>query len=106
MRHIGFLWDRPTVWSHALAAFRQQLRDLGWIEGENIVIEFRWAEGGFDRLPALTKELVELNVEVIVAPTSIYTGIAKQATSTIPIVFASHADPIGSGHVTSLARPG
>ena len=106
MRHIGFLWDRPTVWSHALAAFRQQLRDLGWIEGENIVIEFRWAEGEFDRLPALTKELVELNVEVIVAPTSIYTGIAKQATSTIPIVFASHADPIGSGHVTSLARPG
>ena len=106
MRHIGFLWDRPTVWSHALAAFRQQLRDLGWIEGENIVIEFRWAEGQFDRLPALTKELVELNVEVIVAPTSIYTGIAKQATSAIPIVFASHADPIGSGHVTSLARPG
>jgi ABC-type uncharacterized transport system substrate-binding protein len=103
---IGFLWDSPAVWPHALEAFRQGLRDLGWVEGRNIVIEYRWTEGRFDRLPSLVEELVRLKVDLIVAPTSIYTGAAKRATSTIPIVFASHADPIGSGHVTSLARPG
>jgi putative tryptophan/tyrosine transport system substrate-binding protein len=103
---IGFLWDTPTVWPHALEAFRQGLRDLGWVEGQNIVIEYRWTEGRFDRLPSLVEELVRLKVDLIVAPTSIYTGAAKRATSTIPIVFASHADPIGSGHVTSLAHPG
>lgn len=103
---IGFLWDTPAVWPHALEAFRQGLRDLGWVEGQNIVIEYRWTEGRFDRLPSLVEELVRLKVDLIVAPTSIYTGAAKRATSTIPIVFASHADPIGSGHVTSLAHPG
>lgn len=103
---VGFLWDRPSVWPHALEAFSQGLRDLGWVEGRNLVIERRWAEGQFDRLPALTEELVRLKVDVIVAPTSIYAGAAKRVTSTVPIVFASHADPIGSGHVASLARPG
>jgi ABC-type uncharacterized transport system substrate-binding protein len=103
---IGFVWDSPTVWPHALAAFRQGLRDLGWVEGQNIVVEYRWAEGRFDRLPSIMDELVRLNVDLIVAPTSIYTGAARRATSTIPIVFVSHADPIGSGHVASLARPG
>lgn len=103
---IGFLWDSPTVWPHALEGFRRGLRDLGWVEGQNVLVEYRWAEGRFDRLPALAEELVRLNVDVIVAPTSIYAGVAKRATSTIPIVFASHADPIGSGHVMSLARPG
>jgi putative tryptophan/tyrosine transport system substrate-binding protein len=103
---IGFLWDSPAVWPHALEGFRRGLRDLGWVEGRNITIEYRWAEGRFDRLNDLAKELVQLNVDVIVAPTSIYAGAAKRATSTIPIVFASHADPIGSGHVASLARPG
>jgi len=103
---IGFVWDTPAVWPHALEAFRQGLRDLGWIEGQNIVIEYRWAEGRFDRLTGLMEELVRLKVDLIVAPTSIYTGAAKRATSTIPIVFVSHADPIGSGHVASLARPG
>jgi putative ABC transport system substrate-binding protein len=103
---IGFLWDTPAVWPRALEGFRQGLRDLGWVEGQNIVIEYRWAEGRFDRLPSLAEELVRLKVDVIVAPTSIYTGAAKRATSTIPIVFASHADPIRSGHATSLARPG
>jgi putative ABC transport system substrate-binding protein len=103
---VGFVWDSPTVWPHALDAFRQGLRDLGWIEGQNIVIEYRWAEGRFERLPGLMEELVRLKVDLIVAPTSIYTGAAKRATSTIPIVFVSHADPIGSGHVSSLARPG
>jgi len=103
---IGFLWDTPAVWPHALEAFRQGLRDLGWVEGQNIVIEYRWTEGRFERLPSLVEELVRLKVDLIVAPTSIYTGAAKRATSTIPIVFASHADPISSGHVASLARPG
>src|SRR6266508_5740845 len=103
---VGFVWDSPAVWPHALEAFRQGLRDLGWVEGKNIVIEYRWAEGRFDRLPGLAEELVRLKVDVIVAPTSIYAAAAKRATSTIPIVFVSHADPIGSGHVASLARPG
>jgi putative ABC transport system substrate-binding protein len=94
------------VWPHALDAFRRGLRDLGWVDGQNIVVEYRWAEGRFERLPGLMDELVRLKVDVIVAPTSIYTGAAKRATSTIPIIFMSHADPIGSGHVASLARPG
>jgi putative ABC transport system substrate-binding protein len=103
---IGFLWDTPAVWPHAIDAFRQGLRDLGWVEGRNLIIEYRWAEGRFDRLPAMAEELVRLKVDLIVAPTSIYTGAAKRATSSVPILFMSHADPIGSGHVTSLARPG
>jgi len=103
---VGFLWDSPAVWPHALEGFRRGLRDLGWVEGKNIAIEYRWAEGRFERLNGLAEELVRLKVDVIVAPTSIYAAAAKRATSTIPIVFASHADPIGSGHVASLARPG
>lgn len=103
---IGFLWDTPAVWPHALRAFREGLRDLGWIEGQNLVIEYRWAEGRFERLPGMVEELLRLKVDLIVAPTSIYTGAVRRLTSTVPIVFASHADPIGSGHVTGLARPG
>jgi ABC-type uncharacterized transport system substrate-binding protein len=103
---IGFVWDSPTVWPHALEAFRQGLRDLGWVEGQNIIVEYRWAGGRFERLPNLMEELIRLKVDLIVAPTSIYTDAAKRATSTIPIVFVSHADPVGSGHVASLARPG
>ena len=103
---VGFLWDSPAYWPHVLEGFRQGLRDLGWVEGRNIVVEYRWAEGRFDRLPGLAEELVRLKVDVIVAPSSIYVGPAKRATSTIPIVFAGHADPVGSGHVASLARPG
>ena len=105
-RVVGFLWDSPSVMSDDLRTFREGLRDLGWIEGENITIEFRWAEGRFERLPELANDLVRMNVDVIVAPTSIYAEAAKRATSVIPIVFATHADPIGSGHVASLARPG
>jgi putative ABC transport system substrate-binding protein len=81
---IGFLWDTPAVWPHALEAFRQGLRDLGWVEGQNIVIEYRWTQGRFDRLPSLVEELVRLKVDLIVAPTSIYTGAAKRVTATIP----------------------
>src|SRR5437762_9214602 len=86
MYRIGFLWDTPAVWPHALEGFRQGLRDLGWVEGKNIVVEYRWAEGRFERLPGMVDELVRLKVDLIVAPTSIYTGAARRATSTIPIV--------------------
>jgi putative ABC transport system substrate-binding protein len=103
---VGFLWDSPTMFPDAIEAFRAGLRNLGWVEGRNIVIEYRWSEGRFDRLPALAEELSRLKVDVIVAPSSIYTGAAKRATATIPIIFMSHADPVGSGHVASLARPG
>lgn len=89
-----------------MEAFRQGLRNLGWVEGQSIVIEYRWAEGRFDRLADLVDELLQLKVDLIVAPTSIYTGAAMRGTSKIPIVFASHADPVGSGHVASLGRPG
>ena len=103
---VGFLWDSPAMFPDALEAFRKELRDLGWVEGRNMVIEYRWSEGRFDRLPALAEELVRIKVDVIVAPTSIYTGAARRATAAIPIIFMSHADPVGSGHVASLARPG
>jgi putative ABC transport system substrate-binding protein len=103
---IGFLWDSPTVFPDAIEAFRQGLRDLGYVEGRNLTIEYRWAEGKPERMRELAEELVRLKVDVIMAPSSVYTGAAMQATSTIPIVFMSHADPLGSGHVRSLARPG
>lgn len=81
------------------------MRDLGYIEGKNIAFEFRWAET-IDQLPALAAELVRMNVDVIFASTSTESEAAAQATKTIPIVFATHADPVGVGHVKSLARPG
>jgi ABC-type uncharacterized transport system substrate-binding protein len=89
-----------------IEAFRQGLRELGYVEGKNIFIELRFAEGKPDRLPALAAELVRLKVDIIVtgAPTS--TRAAKQATATIPIVMVSDDDPVGSGFVASLARPG
>ena len=99
---VGFLWDGPAVFPDAIEAFRQGLRDLGYVEGRTIAIEYRWAEGKPERMRELAEELVRLKVDVIMAPSSIYTGAAKRATSTIPIIFMSHADPIGSGHV---ARP-
>jgi putative ABC transport system substrate-binding protein len=87
-------------------AFRQGLRELGYVEGKNIVIEFRSAEGKFDRLPALMAEIVRLKVDVILSHGPTTTRAAKQATSTIPIVMAQDPDPIGNGFVTSLARSG
>jgi putative ABC transport system substrate-binding protein len=106
VHRIGFLWDGPEVFADALEAFRQGLRDLGYVDGRNIVIEYRWAQGKPDRMRELAEELVRLKVDVIMAPSSIYTGAAKLATLTIPIVFMSHADPLGTGHVASLSRPG
>ena len=103
---IGFLGFGPASgnapWAEAL---RQGLRDLGYIEGKNIVIEFRWADS-VDQLPEFATELVRMNVDIIFASSSTLVKSARQATRTIPIVFASHADPVGLGHVASLARPG
>jgi putative ABC transport system substrate-binding protein len=87
-------------------AFRQGLRELGWVVGQNIVIEYRSAEGQFDRLPALAAELVRVKVDVIVATPTPGALAAKNATGTIPIVGVSLADPVGLGLIPSLARPG
>jgi putative ABC transport system substrate-binding protein len=92
--------------SAQIAAFRQGLRDLGWVEGKSISIEYRDAEGQLDRLRALAAELVARNVDVIVTVDTPPTQAARQATSTIPIVIAVSADPVGAGLVTSLGHPG
>jgi putative ABC transport system substrate-binding protein len=89
-----------------LAAFRQGLRDLGYVEGQNLTIEYRWAEGRFERLPDLAAELVRLKVDVIVSVVTQASLAAKNATRTIPIVLVAAGDPLGSGLVANLARPG
>ena len=91
---------------HRFAALLQALSELGYVEGKNIAIERRFADGKFDRLPALAKELVNLNVALIVTTGGISTRAARAATSTIPIVMAQDNDPVGNGFVASLARPG
>jgi len=105
---IGFLLttSSASAYSARLDAFRQGLRELGYVEGKNIVIEWRSAAGKLDRLPALAAELVSLNVDIIVTSSPTVTRAAKGATVTIPIVMANDNDPVGSGFVTSLARPG
>jgi len=104
---IGFLGTAsPSIISARLEAFRQGLRELGYIEGKNIVVEYRWAEGKLDRQPDLAAELVRLKVDVIVTAGPTSTRPVKEATSTIPIVMAFDTDPIGNGFVASLARPG
>ena len=85
---------------------RAGLRDLGYVEGKNIVIEYRWAEGKYERLPGLAAELVQLKVDVIVAASPPAVQTVQKATTTIPIVMAVTADPVGSGFVVSLSRPG
>ena len=104
---IGYLsGSSPSTSPARREAFRQGLRELGYVEGKNIVIEQRYAEGKFDRLPALAAELVRLKVDIIVTAGPQTTRPAKQATSTIPIVMAQDPDPVGNGFVASLARPG
>ena len=92
--------------SQWIAAFVQRLRELGWIEGRNVAIEYRWAEGRTERSAEIAAEFVRLKVDVIVTHGTASILAAKQATSVIPIVFAVAADPVGSGLVASLARPG
>jgi len=104
---IGFLTPNMAASPpHVREAFLQGLRDLGYVEGRNVVIEYRDAEGKSERFPALAAELVALKVDVIVAPGTPAALAAKQATRTLPIVFPIAGDPVTSGLVTSLARPG
>jgi len=94
-----------SFFSARVEAFRRRLRELGYVEGKNIVIEYRYAEGKLERLPDLAAELVQLKVDVIVSAGSANSA-AKKASATIPIVFANASDPVGDGLVSSLARPG
>jgi putative ABC transport system substrate-binding protein len=104
---IGILaWASAPVISIRVEAFRQRLRELGYVEGKNIAIEYRYAEGKRERLPDLAAELVRLNVDVIVTGGSAPASAAKKATATIPIVFSTANDPVGDRLVSSLARPG
>ena len=102
---IGFLGANEAS-SPQTDAFVQRLRELGWIDGSTVTIEYRWAEGRFERAPALAAELIQLKVNVLVTHSSPNVVAAKQATSVIPIVFAAVGDPVGSGLVESLSRPG
>src|SRR5919108_1061904 len=107
---IGFLSNlvspSPTTPDLVAEAFRQGLRDLGYIEGKNIVVEYRYSEGIADRLPGLATELMQLKVDVLVSASLTGIRAAKQATKTIPIVLVTTADPVAAGLVDSLARPG
>jgi len=107
VRQIGFLGatSAPSA-SHVVAALKEGLRERGWVEGQNIAIEYRWAHERYERLSELAAELVRLKVDVIVAPTAPAVRAAKDITTTIPIVMVTVGDPVGSEFVTSLARPG
>jgi putative ABC transport system substrate-binding protein len=104
---VGFLSSNaPRTYAPAVAAFRQGLAETGYIEGQNVAIEYRWAEGDYDRLPALAAELVGRKVDVIAAGSTAAIRAAKSATSTTPIVFFGGNDPVREGLIASLARPG
>jgi putative tryptophan/tyrosine transport system substrate-binding protein len=104
---IGYLGPvAPSAGARLLESFRQGLRELGYVEGQNISIDYRWAEGRLDRFPVLAAELTQLRVDVIVTYNNPGVAALQQATRTIPIVVANMGDPVGSGFVASLARPG
>ena len=106
---IGFLGSLSASASSDQSraeAFRQGLRELGYVDGKTIIIEYRYADGKFERLPGLAAELVRLKVDILVARGAPAAHAAKNATSTIPIVMGNAADPVGTGLVASLARPG
>jgi putative ABC transport system substrate-binding protein len=103
---IGFLAANPSIESQRVAAFVQRLRELGWIDGRNLAIEYRWAEGRNERYVESAAEFVRRKVDVIVTVATPPTLAAKEATAVIPIVFAAASDPVGTGIVASLARPG
>ena len=103
---VGYLFYGSPPSSREIDAFRQGLRELGYIEGQSIAVEYRFASGQVERFPRLAAELVRMNVDVIVAPATPQALAAKQATSSIPIVFVLVADALGAGLITNLARPG
>ena len=103
---MGTWAPAPSVESERVAAFVQRLRELAWIDGRNLAIEYRWAEGRNERYAENATEFVRLKLDVIVTSTTPATLAAKQATALIPIVFAAASDPVGTGLVASLARPG
>jgi putative ABC transport system substrate-binding protein len=106
---IGFLgasWGSPSAEGQRLAAFVQRLRELGWIEGRTVAIEYRWAEGRSERFNEIAREFVQLKVDVIVTYSTPAVIVVKQVASPIPIVFAGAGDPVGTGLVASLALPG
>ena len=107
MPRIGFLGlASPATFASRLDAFRRGLRDFGYIEGANIAVEYRWAQGRYERLPELAAELTRSNIDLIVTHATPGSAAAKRATATIPIVIAVIGDPVASGIVTSIARPG
>jgi putative ABC transport system substrate-binding protein len=104
---VGFVGaTSPTIWAPFIAAFRDRMRELGWIDGYNIAFELRWAEGHEDRYAEFAAELIRLNARVILTSSTGPVIALKKATSTIPIVFAAAGDPVGTGLVSSLAHPG
>jgi putative ABC transport system substrate-binding protein len=105
VRRIGYLASGPSA-AGFQEKFQQRLRELGWVEGRNVVFDFRFADGQFDRLPQLARELVELKPDLIVAQPTAAALAARNATTSIPIVMINVADPVGIGLVRSLARPG
>ena len=103
---VGFLGPAPAAnYASRVEALRAGLRELGYVEGTNLNVAFRWAETA-NQMPELAAELVRAGAEVILAPSSTETAAILEATKTVPVVFATHADPVGIGHVASLARPG
>jgi putative ABC transport system substrate-binding protein len=104
--HVGYLGPAPASnFAPRVEALREGLRELGWVEGRNLTFEFRWAEAA-QQMPELAAELVRAPVDVIFGQTSTETAAILETTKTVPVVFAGHADPVGVGHVASLARPG
>lgn len=106
-RRIGFLGNTtPVLEANLVGPFREGLRDLGYVEGQNILIEYRWAEGKYDRFPALIAELIALKVEVIVTAGTPATLAVEKATTSVPLVMIAVGDPVGTGIIPSLSRPG
>jgi ABC-type uncharacterized transport system substrate-binding protein len=103
---IGYIGSSSGTSQHLVAAFREGLRDRGWVEGQNVIIEYRWAGGMAERYPTLLGELVGLKVDLIVTTTTAGALAAQRATTEIPIVFTMVSDPLASGLVASLAPPG